>query len=117
MRIFNRTLALLSLVALSSVVAACGQDISSKVSCSTNAECLLLATSGGLIDTDAGDPAFFPECCSGTCVLPAGGCDTGYRYLTSEPAYGGCISADPMCPVPPDMAMPVVQDLSTSTRD
>jgi hypothetical protein len=101
-------------------VAGCGQDFVGKISCSTNAECLSAAA--GLFD-DASPASALPMCCGGICVLPAGGCEPqpsdniGYRYLTNDPGYGNCVSADPMCPIapePPDLSVPVVQDLSSS---
>src|SRR5262249_4131532 len=116
MRIPNRTLSLLSLLALS-FVAGCGQDFVGKISCTSSAECL--AAANGLFD-DAAAPESLAECCGGICVLPAGGCEAqpsdgkGYRYLTNDPGYGSCVSADPMCPIPPDMSMPVFPDLSNT---
>jgi hypothetical protein len=104
MRAFNRTLALLSGIALSLVVAGCGQDFQGKTSCSSNNDCLAKAST---LFSDAApvDDSLLPMCCSQVCVLPSGGCDTGYRYLTSDPGYGDCVKEDPMCPALPDMAM------------
>lgn len=122
MRVLNRFLSLLSLVALSAVVSGCGQDFVGKISCTSDAQCL--AAAGTLFgNLDASSPDFFPLCCSGTCVLPAGGCDIqasdgrGYRYLDNDPGYGSCVTEDPMCPIPPDLATPVFPDLSSSNSD
>ena len=109
MRASNRLLTLLSAVALSLVVAGCGNDLVGKITCSTDNDCRTPEKVGSLFDFDAGDPALLPQCCSGACVLPAGGCDTGYRYLNNDPGYGDCVKEDPMCPAPmplPDMSMP-----------
>jgi hypothetical protein len=94
------------LVVFTLLVAGCGQDITSSVSCSTDSDCRTPDKTGTLFQ-DGGDPAFLPVCCDKICALPAGGCESGYRYLTSEPSYGNCI-ADPMClPLTvPDMSMP-----------
>ena len=110
MRASNRFLTLLSAVALSLVVSSCGEDFVGQIKCNTDSDCRTSDKLGMLFDTDAGDPALLPMCCSSTCVLPAGGCDTGYRFLDNDPGYGDCVPKDPMCPAPmqmPDLSMPM----------
>jgi hypothetical protein len=99
-------------MALSLVLSGCPEDFQGKISCSTNNDC---TSKTGTLFSDASAPEFLPMCCSGQCVLPAGGCETGFRYLTNEPAYGECVAEDPMCPAPPDMAMEEeMPDMSSS---
>jgi hypothetical protein len=92
MRALRLALAPVSLLVFSFCVAGCG-DTFGKVTCSDDAGCLTAA--GTLFAGDASADSL-PRCCGGTCMLPAGGCDSGYRYLTSEPAYGTC-AAMPGC--------------------
>ncbi len=105
MRVLNKTLGLLSGIGLSLMVAGCGQDFAGKISCKSDEEC---QKQTGTLFTDASDPALYAVCCSNVCVLPSGGCDTGYRYLDNDPGYGDCVAEDPMCPVMPmpDLSMP-----------
>jgi hypothetical protein len=103
MRVLNLTLSLLSVVALSFVVSGCGQDFVGKISCTDAKTCMSKAK--GLFDVDAGDPSLFPQCCGGYCMMPAGGCDSGYRYLDNDPGYGACTEMN-FCPPSPDLSMP-----------
>jgi hypothetical protein len=106
MRVPNRILSLLFVTACSFVVSACAKDFEGQVKCSTDADCRTDDKLGTLFQ-DGGDPAFLPQCCNSICALPAGGCESGYRYLTNDPSYGACIE-DPMCPAQPmpDLSMP-----------
>jgi hypothetical protein len=103
MRALNRTLTLICLIGLTYVASGCGQDFHGKIACTDDKSCV--AKTGTLFQ-DGGDPALLPQCCSGYCVLPSGGCDTGYRYLNNDPGYGDCVAEDPMCKIPPDMSQP-----------
>jgi hypothetical protein len=65
----------------------------------------------GTLFQDGGDPAFLPVCCGEICLLPAGGCESGYRDLTNNPpGYGNCADEAKamMCPAlpVPDLSMP-----------
>lgn len=104
MRALNRTLRLLSVIGFGFVVSGCGQDFVSKISCSTDAQC---QTQTGTLFAD-GSADFLPQCCAGFCVLPSGGCDSGYRYLDNDPGYGACV-VDPGCPAPPAMDLSMQQ--------
>lgn len=90
----------MSLVTLTCVFAlsGCGEDYNDRVSCTTAEDCGF--------PTDMTDR----ECCGGFCMAAIGGggsgCDSGYRYITSEPGFGDCVVA-PMCPVQPDMSVPI----------
>jgi hypothetical protein len=110
MRILNKTLGLLSGIGLSLMIAGCGQDVIKKIACTTDQQC---RNQTGTLFTDASDPATLAMCCSGFCVLPGGGCDTGYHYLDNDPGYGDCVPEDPMCPmqVLPDLSMPNQGDM------
>jgi hypothetical protein len=103
MRILKKTLGLLSGIGLSVMIAGCGQDFVGKIACKTDQDC---RNQTGTLFTDASDPSLLALCCSSVCVLPAGGCDTGYRYLDNDPGYGDCVADDPMCPAMPDLSMP-----------
>jgi hypothetical protein len=107
MRVPNRILSLLFVVACSFVVSACAQDFQGQVACSVDKDCQTPDKVGNLFPPDGGDPSFLPICCNKICALPAGGCESGFRYLTNDPSYGACI-ADPMCPAMPmpDLSMP-----------
>jgi hypothetical protein len=72
----------------------CGEDFNDRVSCTTANDCGL--------PTDMTER----ECCGGFCMSVAPGCDSGYRYITSEPGFGDCVVA-PMCAVKPDMSIPI----------
>jgi hypothetical protein len=100
---------MLSLLGLSFVVSGCGQDFEAKVSCKTQQDCL---SQTGTLFADGSSPDLFPQCCGGYCLLPSGGCESGYRYLTNDPSYGACVPTDSsnLCPAPPvpDMSMPVM---------
>ncbi len=114
MRALNRTLSLLSLVGLSFIVTGCGQDFVGKQACTDAKSCISKA--GSLIPGDAGELTL-PQCCGGYCVLPAGGCDTGYRYLDNDPGYGTCTEMN-FCPAQPDMSMPEEPgDMASSNTD
>jgi hypothetical protein len=106
MRVANRSLSLLLVIACSFVVSACAKDFEGQVACGMDSDCRTADKIGTLFQ-DGGDPALLPVCCEKVCVLPSGGCESGYRYLTNDPSYGSCI-ADPMCPAMPlpDLAMP-----------
>ena len=103
-------LTVFSILFVSIVTAGCGDDLQSKVTCSDDSAC---RTKAGTIFADDAGVDSLPRCCGGTCVLPAGGCDSGFRYLTSAPGYGECV-AMPSCPAPAadmsivDLAMPKV---------
>ena len=75
----------------------CGDEISQLVSCSTASDC---PKPLGMVEV---------ECCGGSCVGAAAGCDSGYRFITSEPEVGEC-AAKVMCAARADMS--VAQDLS-----
>src|SRR5688500_5471244 len=108
MRALKQAVYTLACFGLALSIVGCGQDFQGKVSCKDDDECLNKAINSGYIplyrDGSASVEAL-PRCCEGTCVLPAGGCDSGYRYLTNDPDYGACVE-DPMCPVIPDMSIP-----------
>jgi hypothetical protein len=112
----GRVLRSVPFLLLTAALAGCPQGIQSKVSCTKDSECVKL--SGTLLPGDAG--VFLPKCCTGICLLPSGGCESGYRYLTVDPnnapfgGYGNCVAAA-MCPMP-DLAPPQpVPDLSMSS--
>jgi len=86
----------------------CGDDISSAVSCNTFTDCP--RPLGGEVPGERLDV----ECCAGTCVVVAIGCDSGYRFVTSEPEVGSCVAA-PLCDSQMDMS--VAEDLSSSDED
>ena len=90
-------------------VSGCGQDFVAKISCTDDKGC---QTQTGTLFSD-GSVDFLPRCCAGFCVLPAGGCDSGFRYLDNDPGYGECV-VDPGCPAgPPDMTIiPPPADMS-----
>ncbi len=75
-------------------LAGCGEDFNDRVSCATASDCGL--------PTDMTER----ECCGGFCMSVAPGCDSGYRYITSEPGFGDCVVA-PMCAAKPDMSVPI----------
>ena len=99
MRLLNVSLWLV----LATVSAGCEDDVSMTTTCKVDSECLPLA--GDLVDVDA-SPSTAPQCCNNICLMPAGGCESGYRYLTSKPTYGDCV-VEPMCPgaMPVDMSV------------
>jgi hypothetical protein len=91
-------------------------DFVEHVPCTKQADCLTML--GTLFPPDGGDPALLPQCCGSFCLLPAGGCEFGYRDLTANPpGYGNCVSEANamMCPpaMPPDLSVP--RDMSTPT--
>jgi hypothetical protein len=114
MRALNRTLYTLSLIGLALVGVGCGQDFVGKISCTDDKSCL--AQTGTLFSDGSMD--FWPQCCGGFCVLPAGGCESGYRYLNNDPGYGEC-AENPGCPAPPamDLSMPQVETDMSIVRD
>ena len=92
-------------------LAGCDDDVSSSVSCSADKDCVTKA--GDLFVGDAAVDTL-PVCCNSVCLLPAAGglpngCGTGYRFMTSAPSYGDCVSA-PMCSAPADMSMMPAND-------
>jgi hypothetical protein len=116
----------LSLIVFVSLVAGCGTDIASKVTCGSSKDCLTAA--GTLFAADASVYGL-PVCCNDSggggmvCLLPINtdptlanpnGCDSGFRYLTSEPSFGDCVPMfsgtnscmvpTPPPPPPPDMS-------------
>lgn len=84
----------------------CGDEVVGQKSCTTDEDCLKIAGDVYNADSGKGTP---PECCNKVCVVQAGGCESGYRFLTTLPGYGACVS-DPMCPA-------VQQDLTVSPVD
>jgi hypothetical protein len=95
----------LGIVAVLSVIG-CG-DVNN-LTCNVDQDCR--NQTGTLFQDGSAD--LLPICCAvggataKMCALPAGGCDSGYRYMTDAPGYGDCIAA-PMCPAPPaDMTVP-----------
>jgi hypothetical protein len=88
--------------ALSLSAAGCS-DVNQQVSCSDDSSCVMLA--GNLVPTDDGGTAGPARCCGGICVLPSLGCDSGYRYLTSAPAYGKCVAMSSCSEQPRDLSM------------
>jgi hypothetical protein len=89
-----RLMMVFSLTAGAFAMTGCGEDFNDRVSCSTENDCGL--------PTDMTER----ECCSGFCMTVAPGCDSGYRYITSEPGLGDCAVA-PMCTAKPDQSIPV----------
>src|SRR5436190_2208690 len=85
----------LLVLALGVTAAGCSDAISQRVSCNTATECPMPRG-----PADAG--LLYPECCAGYRVVSTPGCDTGYRFVTSEPEVGEC-AAEPMCTAGPDM--------------
>jgi hypothetical protein len=77
--------------------------VAAKFPCSSDAQCV--AKASGLLGPDAG-PNVAPRCCSpggvSACVLPAFGCDSGFRFMTYDgdnapyAGFGNCIAA-PVC--------------------
>jgi hypothetical protein len=67
------------------LAAGCGSP--GNVSCKADAECV--TRSLAIVPADA-SPSAVPRCCDGMCLLPSPGCDSGFRYLTDEPAFGVC---------------------------
>jgi hypothetical protein len=104
MRAFTRLLGLV----VFTLTASCNNTAGS-LSCTTDTDCRTAGRLGGLFP-DGSAPELFPVCCDSVCALPAGGCDSGFRYLTDGPGYGDCIT-DPMCVLPAgDMSMPATTD-------
>ena len=116
MRALSRTSGLLVVAVLGGVLAGCASDIEQKVMCSSNSDCFNTMNGGkaGTLynDTDvdaAAAEGLLPQCCAGFCLVPAGGCDSGFRYMTFDPnnqpsgGYGECVMT-PMCSAL-DMAM------------
>src|SRR5688572_18390310 len=89
-------LRLLSAASLALMLSAsgCGDDLEAHVTCSGPADC---PQADGFLEV---------ECCSGFCVVATVGCDSGYRYVNSEPVVVECVAAS-MC-MARDMA--VAQD-------
>ena len=111
MRALYRILGLFSVVTLASITAGCGSDVASKIMCSTDADCL--KATGSLYTMVDASVDQLPKCCASACVSISIGCDTGYRYLTSQPGLGDC-TATPLCPVAPlDMSVAAHPDLSS----
>ena len=79
----------------------CGRDTNSKLKCSTKADCV--EKTGGLFDYDMG-VALDVQCCAEVCVIESQGCESGFRYINTQPAVAECAAA-PMCPAQPDMSM------------
>jgi hypothetical protein len=108
-----RAMRLLALASL--VLCACGSDVATQITCagpSDQATCIHVLDGGDMgkfLDFDA-SVAVLPQCCNNVCVVPASGCDFGYRYVTSLPGFGDCV-AEPMCPETQDLATPA--DLSS----
>src|SRR5581483_11796762 len=76
------------------VLCACGSDVAVKITCagpSDQATCIRALADGGdmgkFLDFDA-SVAVLPQCCDNLCVVPATGCDSGFRYVTSLPGFG-----------------------------
>lgn len=109
MRASNRLLGLLSVVALVCAVAGCGSDVKGKLACVDDKSCSDFAAK--LYSQVDAAQTQLPRCCSGFCVSPALGCETGFRYFTSAPSVGDCVPTDPMCPGFGDMATPPPPDL------
>ena len=78
----------------------CGDDVSDRLACSAASECVV--TDGSEAGTLNG------ECCSGYCMLAAMGCDTGYRYISTDQSAGVCV------PTPANACAAVVHDFSGS---
>lgn len=115
-----RAMRLLALASL--VLCACGSEVATKIMCSgpsDQATCIRALDGGGdmgkFLDFDA-SVAVLPQCCDNLCVVPATGCDSGFRYVTSLPGFGECVAA-PMCPaMGQDLAIPAdlaARDLSS----
>jgi hypothetical protein len=86
------------------------QNFGPRVACSQQSDCVKVM--GVVLADGAASLGELPDCCSGVCVLPAGGCEWGSRYLTFDPnnapyvGYGDC-TMDVYCsPPPPDMSIP-----------
>jgi hypothetical protein len=110
MRATKQILTLASVIGLSFLLSACGDNVSKKVSCTDSKSCVSKSSS---LFIDGGDPALWPVCCGGFCILPSAGCDSGERYMTSGPTYGECTEM-PLC-ASTDMAMPQpTVDMSSS---
>lgn len=118
MRALYRNLALISVVLVGGAMSGCGSDISSKVMCAKDGDCLKLM--GTLLEPDAA-VGTFPQCCAGFCMIPSLGCDTGYRFLTVDPnnapggGFGECVPAPSMC-TPPDLGT-TPPDMASSMGD
>lgn len=91
---------------------ACGDEVVGQKSCSTDNDCIKIAGDVYNADTGVGNP---PQCCNKVCVLQVaggGGCESGYRFLTTLPGYGACV-AEPMCStVERDLTVTPVEDMS-----
>lgn len=103
MRALQTLLGLLSVVTLTAALSGCGSDVASKIMCNTGDDTACLKAGGSLFDQDASVFAL-PQCCSGVCVMASPGCDTGFRYLTSQPSFGECATMVMMCKTAPDMS-------------
>ena len=94
----------LVVLALGSIgsLAACGDDLSGRVGCTTADDC--------------GQPLgmLTVECCGGYCMAASVGCTSGYRYITSEPEVGECVAME-TCPITADMT--VAEDMSKPSGD
>jgi hypothetical protein len=103
------------------LLAACGSDVATKITCAgpqDQATCIQILDGGDMgkfLDFDA-SAGVLPQCCDNLCVVPATGCDSGYRYVTSLPGFGECVAA-PMCPeMGQDLSQPTPpQDFSHAT--
>ena len=112
MRVFYKALTLSSLFLLAPVVAGCGSDVKQQLSCNTSQDCL---TAAGTLFAPDSSAQFLPQCCGGTCQVESVGCESGFRFLNSQPLVGNCVPESmAMCKLP-DMSMP--EDLSSSNTD
>jgi hypothetical protein len=71
--------------------------VQGEVSCTSSSDCV--NQDYPLFSPDAGVD-LLPQCCSGVCLLPSGGCDNGYRYMLNPGAaasYGDCVPAPVTC--------------------
>lgn len=98
---------ILAALAISGVLAGCGQtNLDKHISCQTATDCPSQEQIDHTVVDGMTQSPPLAECCNNVCVIPSTGCDSLYRYVTSKHDVGMCV-ADPMCPVPPDMAVPV----------
>jgi hypothetical protein len=95
MKLLAKLACLFSLLGALAASNGCGQDFNDRVACQSASECGVPVTSSDMIVK--------VECCAGYCAAVSPGCDSAYRYVTSEPGFGDCFAA-PMC-IPPDLSI------------
>ncbi len=96
-------IAFITIVAIT--LASCGAELRGKISCTGDEAC-----------TTSDAAAISASCCGGSCVVEAVGCESGLRYLTTEPAVGTCV-ASAVCAVDRDMSVALPPDFAFPSHD